>query len=227
MRTPLLVSALMVLCGCATSSGANSDFQSRLPAMEAVVKAARAQPWGADLKQIPATVIEVGELSSVPYLSFAGGGVELNVYGDPAKPAGIEVGTKSDSAEVRTQVKAFIAALLNENDRKSLDTIPEGKEVEADGLALEITPPTAADGFGAWWVTASHPVGIKGAKASVGELNEVAQPAPDTEDFSASLAISDVGAHPGFYKYTRFRPAGKLVYATSYFKKDGVYQRRK
>ena len=127
MRIPLLVSALMVLCGCATASGANSDFQSRLPAMEAVVKAARAQPWGADLKQIPATVIEVGELSSVPYLSFAGGDVELNVYGDPAKPAGIEVGTKNESPEVRAQVKAFIAALLTENDRKSLDTIPEGK----------------------------------------------------------------------------------------------------
>jgi hypothetical protein len=193
--------------------------------MEAVVKAAQAQPWGSDLKQIPATVIEVGELASVPYLSFAGNDVELNVYGDPAKPAGIEVGTKSESPEVRAQVKSFIAGLLNENDRKALDTIPEGKEVEADGLALEITPPTAADGFGAWWVTASHPAGIKGAKASVGEMNEMAQPA--TEDFNAALAIPDVGAHAGFFKYTRFRPTGKLVYATSYFKKDGVYQRRK
>lgn len=225
MRILLLLSAFLVLCGCATSSSSTADFQSRLPAMEAVVKAAQAQPWGSDLKQIPATVIEVGELASVPYLSFAGNDVELNVYGDPAKPAGIEVGTKSESPEVRAQVKAFLAGLLNENDRKGLDTIPEGKEVEADGLALEITPPTAADGFGAWWVTASHPAGIKGAKASVGEMNEMAQPA--TEDFNAALALPDVGAHAGFFKYTRFRPAGKLVYATSYFKKDGVYQRRK
>lgn len=224
MRSILLVGALVVLGGCATSSSGGAEFQSRLPAMEAVVKAARAQPWGADLKQIPATVIEVGELASVPYLSFAGDNVELNVYGDPAKPAGIEVGTKSEAPEVRAALKAFIGGLLNEADRKPLDTIPEGTEVVADGLGLEITPPTAADGFGAWWVTASHPQGVKNAKASVGEMNEVAQPVTDT--FNA-MAIPDVGTHPGFFKYSRFRPSGERVYATSYFKKDGVYQRRK
>jgi hypothetical protein len=193
--------------------------------MPAVVKAARAQPWGADLKQIPATVIEVGELASVPYLSFAGNEVELNVYGDPEKPAGIEVGTKSDSPETRAAVKAFIASLLNDADKKPLDTMPEGQEVTADGMTLEITPPTAADGFGAWWVTASHPEAIKNAKASVGEMNEMAISAD--EDFSAALAVSDIGVAPGFFKYQRYRPAGKRVYATSYFKKDGVYQRRK
>jgi hypothetical protein len=193
--------------------------------MSNVVKAARAQPWGADLKQIPATVIEVGELASVPYLSFAGADVELNVYGDPEKPAGIEVGTKSDSPETRAAVKAFIASLLNDADKKPLDTMPEGQEVTTDGMTLEITPPTATDGFGAWWVTASHPAGIQNAKASVGEMNEMAISAD--EDFSAALAVSDVGTHPGFFKYQRFRPAGKRVYATSYFKKDGVYQRRK
>jgi hypothetical protein len=193
--------------------------------MEAVVKAARAQPWGADLKQIPATVIEVGELASVPYLSFAGTDIELNVYGDPAKPAGIEVGTRSESPEVRAAVKNFVGGLLSEADRKPLETIPEGQEVVAGDLALEITPPGAADGFGAWWVTASHPAGIKNAKASVGEMNEMALSAE--EDFNAAVAIPDVGTHPGFFKYSRFRPTGKRVYATSYFKKDGVYQRRK
>ena len=224
MRFILLVSAFAVL-GCATSSSSGSNFESRLPAMEAVVKAAQAQPWGAELKQIPATVIEVGELASVPYLSFAGDNVELNIYGDPAKPAGIEVGTKNESPEFRAALKTFIGGLLNEADRKPLDTIPEGKEAVADGMSLEITPPTAPDGFGAWWVTASHPAGVAGSKATVGEMNEMAQPAPSADD--AALAIPDVGAHAGFYKYNRFRPPGKLVYATSYFKKDGVYQRRK
>lgn len=225
MRFLLLLGACAVLAGCATSSSGKTDFQSRLPALEAVVKAARAQPWGADLKQIPATVIEVGELASVPYLSFAGNDVELNVYGDPASPAGIEVGTKSDSPEVRASVRGFIGGLLNEADRKPLDSIPEGQEVVADGLALEITPPTAADGFGAWWVTASHPAAILNAKASVGEMNEMALPV--VEDFNASMAIADLGAHPGFFRYVRFRPSSSRVYATSYFKKDGVYQRRK
>ncbi len=225
MRLLSLIGALVVFGGCATTSSANADFQTRLPNLEAVVKAARAQPWGADLKQIPATVIDVGELASVPYLSFAGTDIELNVYGDPAKPAGVEIGTRSESPETRAAVKNFLGSLLNEADRKPLETIPEGQEVVADGLALEITPPTAADGFGAWWVTASHPAGITNAKASVGEMNEMAQPL--NEDFNAAMAVADVGTHAGFFRYQRFRPTGTRVYATSYFKKDGVYQRRK
>lgn len=225
MRSLLLAGAFAVLFGCATTPSGSSDFQTRLPSLSNVVKAARAQPWGADMKQIPATVIEVGELASVPYLSFAGTDIELNVYGDPEKPAGIEIGTKSDSPETRASVKAFIASLLNDADKKPLDTMPEGQEVTTDGMTLEITPPTAADGFGAWWVTASHPVGIQNAKASVGEMNEMAISAD--EDFSAALAVADIGTAPGFFKYQRYRPAAKRVYATSYFKKDGVYQRRK
>lgn len=225
MRFLGLLSAVMVFGGCATTSAANANFKSRLPSLESVVKAARAQPWGADLKQIPATVIEVGDLASVPYLSFAGQDIELNVYGDPANPAGIEVGTKSEAPEFRAGLRAFVANLLAEADRPPLLAVPEGTEVVTDGLAVEITLPTAADGFGAWWVTAFHPVGVQNAKASVGEMNELAR-AP-VEETNEVLAFPDVGTHAAFYKYPRFRPSGAKVYATSYFKKDGVYQRRK
>lgn len=225
MRFPVLFAACMLSVGCATTSASrNANFPSRLPTMEGIVTAARGQPWGAELAQIPATVIEVGELDAVPYLSFAGKDVELNVYGDPAHPAGIEVGTKSESPEVRAALRKFISGLLTDADRARLDAIPEGKREEAEDLALEITPPTAPDAFGAWWVTAMHPPAILGAKATVGELAELAR-APKME-FDDSLALADVGAHRSFYNYPRFRPTGKKVYATSYFKKDGVYVRR-
>lgn len=225
MRLLTLLGASLALAGCATtSSSKGTSFDSKLPALEAIIKAAKAQPWGAELSQIPATVIEVGELESVPYLSFAGKDIELNVYGDPAHPAGLEIGTKSEDAAFRAGLKSFIAGLIPEGDRPRLDALAEGKREEVEGLALEITPPTAADAFGAWWVTASHPIGIAGAKATVGELAELAQ-APKLE-FDDTVAFPDVGAARGFYNYPRFRPAGKKVYATSYYKQDGVYHRR-
>jgi hypothetical protein len=224
MRVAMLVSAVLGL-GCATTGAKGGNFETRLPTMDAVVQSARTQPWGHDLKQIPATVVDVGDLTNVPYMSFAGKDVELNVYGDPAKPAGMEIGTKSDSVELRTQIKGFIALLLKTEDAGKLGTLEEGKKEETDGLALEITLPTAADAYGAWWVTASHPVGLKNAQASVGELGEVSS--EPTMEFTDSPAFPEVGAAPNFFSYARYRPVGKRVYATSYYRKDGVYVRRK
>ena len=172
MRFP----ALALLTGCATTPSSKGNFDSKLPALDAIIKAAKAQPWGAELQQIPATVIEVGELEAVPYLSFAGKDIELNVYGDPDHPAGVEIGTKSEDATFRAALKSFVAGLIPESERARLDAVPEGKREEVDGLALEVTPPTAADAYGAWWVDAFHPVGISGAKLSVGEREKLARP---------------------------------------------------
>lgn len=226
MRLLSLIGAFVFFGSCATGASAQGGgFQSRLSTLEAVVTAARAQPWGAELKQIPATVIDVGDLTAVPYVSFAGKDVELNVYGDPAHPAGVEIGTKSEAPEFRAAIRAFLAGLLAEGDRKRLDTLAEGKKEEADGLALEITLPTATDAYGAWWVTATHPVGLQGAKATVGELEELSH-APQVE-LVESPAFPDVGTHSNFFSYPRFRPVGKRVYVTSYYKENGVYRRRK
>jgi hypothetical protein len=224
MRLGVLLAGLFAF-GCATTGSKGGSFETRLPTMDAVVQSARSQPWGTELKQIPATVVDVGDLTNVPYMSFAGKDVELNVYGDPAKPAGLEIGTKSDSAELRAQIRGFIALLLKAEDAGRLQALAEGKKEETDGLALEVTLPTAADAYGAWWVTASHPVGLKNAQATVGELGELSS-APAME-FTDSPAFPEVGAAPNFFSYARYRPVGKRVYATSYVRKDGVYIRRK
>jgi hypothetical protein len=224
MRNLILAGALAVFGGCATTPSGSSS-ESRLPTMGAVVQAARAQPWGAELKQIPATVIEVGDLASVPYMSFGAPDIEINVYGDPAKPAGIEIGTKSESPELRAAVRAFIGGLLSESDRQPLATLPDGKEVETNGLALEITPPTAADGFGAWWVTAFHPAVMQASKANVGEIDELAQVSSAPEGLP--LAVADVPLDPAYSKYPRYRGNGTKTWSTSYYKQDGVYRRRK
>lgn len=224
MRSFLLLSAVLAV-GCASSStnAVPAAAPSRLPKMKDVVKAARAETWGAELRQIPAVVIEVGDLQAVPYISFGTDQIELNVYGDPAAPAGIEVGTKN--AEFRPAIRAFIAKQLAEADAKPLADLPDGKEVETNGMALEITPPEAADGFGAWWVTAFQPSIVKNAQASVREMDELALIPND--EFNAALAVPDVNTAQAFIKYPRYRGGtGRKIYATSYVKENGVYKRR-
>lgn len=226
MRT-LLLCAVVAVTGCANSSSTAtaSATASRLPKMKQFVLAAKAESWGADLHQIPAVVIEAGDLAAVPYISFGTADIELNVYGDPAAPAGIEVGTKSTAPETRAAIRAFVAKQLSEADGKPLADLADGKEVEADGMALEITPPEAADGFGAWWVTAFQPSIVKAAQASVGEMNEIALEPND--EFNAALAVPDVSSAAAFIKYPRYRGGGKKIYATAFYKENGVYKRRK
>src|SRR5262245_61706014 len=51
------------------------------------------QSWSGRLRQVPAMVITNGMLKNVPYLSFRCGlDYEVNIYGDLAKPAGVELG---------------------------------------------------------------------------------------------------------------------------------------
>ena len=86
------------------------------------------QPWAKNLKQIPATVIDKGILRSVPYVSFrCGDDYEVNVYGDPAHPAGIEVGVYRKLLEDRSAKNNcinFIGSLLPQAaDRETLGSL--------------------------------------------------------------------------------------------------------
>src|SRR5947209_8407943 len=102
--------AVLLIAGCAGRQvAARPTWQSRLPSLQTVVGAAHSQPWGEQLNQIPATVIDVGELRGVPYFSFGAPDVELNVYGDPERPAALEIGTRNASPELRAQLRGFLS----------------------------------------------------------------------------------------------------------------------
>src|SRR5687768_9260968 len=85
-RLPLLIAVFSV-----TSVGVQAKHPE-LPTHDQAV-AALASLFVETPKQIPATVVDVGQLKFIPYLSFrVGEDRELNVYGDPAAPACVEIG---------------------------------------------------------------------------------------------------------------------------------------
>jgi hypothetical protein len=64
-----------------------------LPSLQRSLAALADSGFKETAHQIPATVIDVGRLSYVPYSSFQiGDDRELNVYGDPDAPACVEIG---------------------------------------------------------------------------------------------------------------------------------------
>ena len=164
----------------------------------------RAENLVGELQQIPATVIDKGPLRHVPYLSYRAGDVELNVYGDPDTPACVEIGTSSgDSARRDACRYGLLAALQSSLDRGFLETFTAGKQTRGS-LTFEVTPETAPDAYGRWWVSVYDTKLLDASRASEPELKGIAGP----------RSAGDEAA--------RARP-GTTVYVKGFYRKDGTY----
>lgn len=222
---------------------------TRLAHLDACVTVARLQPWGAELKQIPATVIDKGVLRHVPYVSYKAGEHEVNIYGDPASPAGLEVGLYgrlTGSEEERQACFDFIAGILGQTeDRDALRQLnPDEDSRTRDGLTFEVTPPTAADAYGGWWVSVYNEVALERARATDSEIATLSMEATQLAELLASgskeplatpqaskvFTNADVAYFGGFSRsdVEASRPssssAGKRVYVASYSRSDDGYR---
>lgn len=160
---------------------------ARLARWDRAVEAAARRPWGVDLRQIPATVIDKGILKNVPYLSHRAGDYELNIYGDPDAPAGLEIGVQKallKSADARKECVELAASLLGDpEDVKTLRALaPAQDRRERGGLVFEITPETAEDAYGGWWVTVFDPKALEEARLTEEDLKEASAAEEDLED---------------------------------------------
>ena len=148
------------------------------------------QPWATDLKQVPATVINEGIMRHVPYLSFrCGSNYEVNVYGDLAHPAAIEAGiygAASEDGAAKSNCLALIRMLLNQDsDKSALTKLNLQQDFAArDGITFEITPATAVDAYGAWWVSVYSTVELDKARATDAELTQITTSRSTTDNNS-------------------------------------------
>jgi hypothetical protein len=168
---------------------------SRTPDFRTIALRLGLQTWAADLHQIPATVIDRGNLRNVPYKSLrAGGDYEINVYGDPDSPAGFEVGVYRgllDDPQAKTNCRELVSSLLGDaKDAAAVRALAEEKDlVVRDGLTLEITPPTAEDAYHGWWVSVYNRRMLDAQRASDKEMAAIT--------VSKSSITRSAGAAPG------------------------------
>jgi len=213
-----------------------------LPSGDDLVAAFAKQPWGANLEQIPATVIDKGVLKFVPYVSHQSGDYELNVYGDPEKPAGIELGIYRrllTQADVKEECIRFAASVVGASLKSSVLKAKRDKDSVAVGdWTIEITPPDAEDAYGGWWISIYSEKALDASRASAEELKAItsarqikaaAVPAvavaaptrPMTGDTTApdwsptDLSRARISAAGG--------GGGGSVYVRGYTRKDGTY----
>jgi hypothetical protein len=164
---------------------AEINSTNRLPSAKDLVRLLSRQPWGSNLRQIPATVIDKGILRNVPYVSFrCGDDYEINVYGDLDRPAGIEAGIYQkllDDPTAKSNCVKLVAALLGESGNKEIvqGLAPEKDVKTREGMTFEITPPSAEDAYMGWWVSVYSDKQLNLARASAEELKQITIPKAD------------------------------------------------
>lgn len=153
----------------------------RLPSLQETILALAKQPWGTNLTQIPATVIDKGVFRNVPYVSFrCGSDFEVNVYGDLNAPAAIEAGVYRSllsDGNAKRGCMEFVARLLGERDRELVRSLNLEKDLKSlDGYTFEVTPATDEDAYGGWWISAFSEVQMDRSRASENEMEKITIP---------------------------------------------------
>jgi len=148
------------------------------------------------LVEIPATAIDNGEFKNVPYKSFrANGNVELNIYGDPEHPAGIELGiygSASGNDKLRHALRSYFAGFLTSREEiAALYSLSlNGGIKDTSTLSFEITPKDAPDAYGAWWISLYNKKKLDAARVSDAEYAKVTKPVDQVMD-RAGRIIAD------------------------------------
>jgi len=238
MKQIALFSALAVLAACPAPQAAPTP---KFPSRARCRSAAAAKPWAKNFGQIPSTVIDKGVLRWVPYTSYRAGEYELNVYGDPTAPAGYEIGIHKDlltSAAAKKNCFDLINGLLDDPaDRALLASLNQeiDKKV-SNGVTFEITPPTAEDAYGGWWISVYSEPLLDRSRATPKELEKItttrgALKAADAEK-KESLPLPVDSSTQGKWASEDLSSARKLkdtpedkqaVYSPTFSRKEGKY----
>ncbi|MBI3878061.1 MAG: hypothetical protein HY300_19225 [Verrucomicrobia bacterium] len=214
---------------------------SGLPSWGDVVEGIALKPWGGNLKQIPATVVDKGVLRNVPYLSFrCGVDYEVNIYGDPEQPASIEIGCYRSllkSAEAKENCIAVIAGLMrNEELKKAVISAKRDKDlISVDEWVVEVTPPEGLDSYGGWWVSVYSEKMLDSQRASPAEMAnitvnraQIGGAANSTSGWSQEdlRFARPASTPPAITPAIQSSPANSgsgPVYVNGYTRKDGTY----
>ncbi len=168
-----------------------------LPSWRVIANDLRMHDEIKSFEEIPATAVTVGEFRNVPYKSFrVNRDVELNVYGDPNDPCGIELGiygSRKKNAKLQSVLRAYLAGFLTTRQEiaalYSLN-LKKSKEVAGD-ITFEVTPPDAEDAFNAWWISLYNLKDMDAIRMSDRDYAKLTKPADQVIDKRGRVLSKD------------------------------------
>lgn len=180
--------------------------------------------------QIPATVIDTGILKYVPYLSYRiGDDRELNIYGDPESPAGVEIGlyrSLLNSNEEKYRCIKFLSGLYS---ALNFDTVrPTGGKTLSGNWVIEVTMPDAPDAYGGWWISVYNLDRLHQAAGTSANISTVSESRSSSADWTPQQMIYARPSPPASSNYSSSSSSTHSVgrvYVKAYTRKDGTYVR--
>lgn len=172
-----------------------------LPAWRVMVNDLRNNDAIKSLEQIPATHIDNGYLKNIPYLSFRINELsEMNIYGDPDDPAAVEFGAYGRMAsndKHRRLIRSFLAGFLSCRDElAAIYAIPfSGGEKCTDHFCIKITPASAPDAYGGWWISLYNPKKLAAARLDDAAYAKLTRPFGSIVDKSGRVKPDSWSIH--------------------------------
>jgi hypothetical protein len=170
---------------------------------------------------------------------------EINIYGDPNSPAGFEIGLHRailDDDAKKNCIECVCMLLGEKGDRNLVHGLSwEQDQKTRNGVTFEITPPTAPDAYGGWWVSTYNEKLLSTMRANDEELAAITVLSDPPSAISKKHIGNDRSSHgenasnfddwsPQDLAYSRNLStsrskvsSGGQVYVRGYYRKDGTY----
>jgi hypothetical protein len=206
--------------------------KGKLPAWRVIANDLRTNDAIKSLVEIPATVIDVGDFKNVPYKSFrVNNDIELNIYGDPENPAGVELGIygpRSGDKKLRKTLRGYLAGFLTTRQEiAALYSLGLQKGITQVGdITIEITPKDAPDAYGAWWVSLYNRKDLRDVRLSDAEYARLVRPVHEVIDKNGRVISggwSKKDAHLS-RKMHELGDSAKVILKGFYRDDDGVFR---
>ena len=211
-------------------TGMNREGQ--LPSWRVIANDLRTHDAVKSLVEIPATVIDVADFKNVPYKSFrVNEDIELNIYGDPENPAGVELGIygpRSADKKLRKLLRSYLAGFLTTREEiAALYALGLNKgKAQVGEITLEITPANAFDAYGAWWVSLYNSKALNNVRLSDSEYKSLVRPVDEVIDKKGRV-ISGGWSRKDAERSRKVREQGssaRVILKGFYRDDDGVFR---
>lgn len=157
-----------------------------LPPLSFALRRLREFSWSSSPRQVPVIVVDRGRWKYLPAVSFwVGGFCQVSCYGDPSRPAAIEVSLhrpQPDSWEQKRDLLEYMMGLVPglaaDNRFDNLDI--RGDSFAVGDLWFSVSAPGAPETPDRWTVRLIHETSIAASRATVDELQAISEPVADT-----------------------------------------------
>lgn len=172
----------------ATSTG-QPAFDPRkhpLPPLGHALRRLRDFSWSSSPRQVPVLVVDRGRWRYLPAVSFwVGGFCQVSCYGDPSRPAAIEVSLHRPAPDSWEQKRDLLEYMMGLVPGLAADNRFDNLNIGGDSFAVgdlwfSVSAPDSTESPDRWTVRLIHETSVTASRATIQELQAISEPVAET-----------------------------------------------